>query len=109
MLDQPSRYAAEYAAWQADPVGWWEKQAEALRWETRWEHGFNPAFRVFGQYFAGGTLNVSANCLDRHVDGGRGEQAALIYDSPVTGRGETFTYAQLRDRVARVAGALAAK
>src|SRR3954466_14865259 len=83
MLDQPSRYAAEYAAWQADPVGWWERQAGALQWDRPWDRGFDPALGVFGQYFAGGALNVSANCLDRHVASGRGGQTALIYDSPM--------------------------
>ncbi|MBV8911735.1 MAG: AMP-binding protein [Acetobacteraceae bacterium] len=109
MLDQPARYAAEYAAWQADPVGWWERQADALHWIRRWERGFDPALGAFGQYFAGGLLNIAENCLDRHVEAGRGAHSALIYDSPITGTGETFTYAQLRDRVARVAGALAAR
>ena len=109
MLDQPARYAAEYAAWQADPVGWWERQADALHWIRRWERGFDPALGAFGQYFAGGLLNIAENCLDRHVEAGRGAHSALIYDSPITGMGETFTYAQLRDRVARVAGALAAR
>ena len=103
------RYAAEYAAWRSHPVAWWELQAEALDWSRRWDQGFDPKLGVFGQYFAGGTLNIAHNCLDRHVAAGRGSQAALIWDSPMAGRIETFTYAQLRDRVARLAGALAAR
>ncbi len=108
-----SAYGAEYAAWQADPVGWWEKQAEALVWRERWTRGFDPALGAFGQYFAGGSLNISENCLDRHVEAGRGEQVALIWDSamagPKPGIVERFTYRELRDRVARLAGALAAR
>ncbi len=102
-------YGAEYARWQADPVGWWEQQAAALQWTTRWTKGFDPAMGAYGQYFAGGTLNVSENCLDRHVDAGRGDQLALIWDSAMTASVERLTYRALRDRVARVAGALAAR
>lgn len=102
-------YDAEYAAWQADPVGWWERQADALRWSTRWTKGFDPALGAYGQYFAGGSLNVSENCLDRHVDAGRGDQVALIWDSAMAQCVERFTYREMRDRVARLAGALAAR
>ena len=102
-------YPAEYAAWRADPVGWWERQAEALHWRERWSRGFDPELGAFGQYFAGGRLNISENCLDRHVAAGRGDQVALIWDSAMEGRVERFTYADLRDRVALVAGALAAR
>ena len=109
MTDGSARYAAEYAAWQADPVAWWERQAESLDWAKRWDRGFDPGLGVFGQYFAGGRLNVSHNCLDRHVAAGHGERIALIWDSPMAGAQERFTYAALRDRVARLAGALAAR
>ena len=112
MTEHPT-YAAEYAAWQADPVGWWERQADAIQWRTRWTSGFDPKLGAFGQYFAGGTLNISENCLDRHVVAGRGDQIALIWDSamadPEPGVVERFTYRELRDRVAKVAGALAAR
>ena len=102
-------YDAEYAAWQADPVGWWERQADALRWNTRWTNGFDPALGAYGQYFVGGSLNISENCLDRHVDAGRGDQVALIWDSAMAQCVERFTYREMRDRVARLAGALAAR
>ncbi len=110
MVDAPGdAYAAEYAAWQADPVGWWERQAEGLLWRERWTRGFDPGLGAFGQYFAGGALNISENCLDRHVASGRGAQPALIWDSAMEARVERFSYAQLRDRVAKTAGALAAR
>ncbi len=102
-------YGAEYAAWQADPVGWWERQADALRWNTRWTNGFDPALGAYGQYFVGGSLNISENCLDRHVDAGRGDQVALIWDSAMAQCVERFTYREMRDRVARLAGALSAR
>ena len=104
-----SRYDIEYSAWQADPVAWWERQAEALLWRERWTLGFDPALGAFGQYFAGGVLNMSENCLDRHVKAGRGEQSALIWDSAMERRTARFTYRELRDRVAKTAGALASR
>ena len=101
-------YAADHAAALADPDAWWAGQARGIDWIRPWDTVFDPALGAFGQYFAGAQLNISANCLDRHVTAGRGTQAALIWDSPMTGQVETFTYAQLRDRTASVAGALAA-
>ncbi len=101
-------YEAAYAAWRRDPEGWWAQAAEALQWDRRWDRTFDPALGAFGQWFAGGRLNVCANALDRHVDAGRGGQAALIWDSPAAGQRARLTYAELRDQVARLAGALAA-
>src|SRR4051794_37543510 len=63
----------------------------------------------FYRWFAGGRLNTCHNALDRHVEGGRADQLALIYDSPVTATTATFTYRELRDAVAGFAGALAAQ
>ncbi len=103
----PGSYAATYAAWQADPEAWWAGAAAGIDWMRPWDRVLDPSMGAFGQWFAEGRLNISANCLDRHVDAGRGGQAALIWDSPMAGRVETFTYTQLRDRTARVAGALA--
>ncbi len=100
-------HAATYAAWRADPAGWWAAAAEGLSWDRRWDSVFDPSLGVFGQWFAGGRLNICANALDRHVDAGRGEQTALIWDSAMAGCVERFSYRQLRDRTARVAGALA--
>ncbi len=103
-----SSYGPAYAAWRADPQAWWADAAQGIDWTRRWDRTFDPALGAFGQWFAGGTLNMAQNCLDRHVDAGRGAQAALIWDSPMAQRTETLTYAALRDRTARVAGALAA-
>ncbi len=103
-----STYAAAYASCQADPDAWWAKAAEGIDWTRRWDRVFDPSLGVFGQWFAGAKLNVAQNCLDRHVVAGRGAQAALIWDSPLAGEQRWFTYNELLDRVARVAGALAA-
>ena len=62
---------------------------------------------AYGQWFAGGMLNTCYNCLDRHVEAGRGAQPALIWDSAMTGKVVTHSYAELRDRTAKRAGALA--
>ncbi len=105
---ETSGYAAEYAAWQADPHGWWARAAGALAWDKPWESVFDPALGAFGQWFPGGRLNTCFNALDRHVAAGHGDRTALIWDSPMAGRVERFTYRQLRDRAAKVAGALAA-
>ncbi|HST73925.1 MAG TPA: AMP-binding protein [Acetobacteraceae bacterium] len=101
-------YARTYEAWQANPEGWWAKAAEGIAWDKRWDRVFDASLGAFGQWFAGARLNTSFNCLDRHVAAGRGEQPALIWDSPMTGRIETFTYSRLLERTAKLAGALAA-
>ena len=100
-------YASTYAAWQADPDAWWAEAAEGIAWDRRWNRVFDPALGTFGQWFPGARLNICANALDRHVAAGRGEQTALLWDSPMAGCIERFSYRQLRDRTARVAGALA--
>ena len=107
--DGGSAYSASYKTWQADPEGWWAERAAGLEWERRWDRVFDPGLGAFGQWFAGGVLSVCHNALDRHVDGGgRGEQPALIWDSPAAGQVRTLTYRELRDETARLAGALAA-
>jgi propionyl-CoA synthetase len=100
-------YEQAYAAWQRDPERWWEEIADGVTWEKRWDKVFDPSLGPYGQWFAGGTLNTCYNCIDRHVAAGRGAQPALIWDSAMTGRVETFTYAQMQSRAAKFAGALA--
>jgi propionyl-CoA synthetase len=100
-------YAEAYADWRARPEAWWEKVAEGISWTKRWERTFDPSLGAFGQWFAGGMLNTCYNCLDRHVQAGRGAQPALIWDSAMIGEVVTYTFAELRDRVAKFAGALA--
>ena len=101
-------YAETIATWQRDPQAFWAEAAKGLDWTRPWDRVFDPAMGPYGQWFPGGELNTCANALDRHVAAGRGAQAALIWDSAMTGVVETFTYEQLRDRTAKVAGALRA-
>jgi len=90
-----------------DPEAFWLRAAEAVDWHVAPTTALDDANPPFYRWFPDGELNVCHNALDRHVVAGRGDQAALIYDSPVTGTRRTYTYAQLRDEVARFAGVLA--
>jgi len=90
-----------------DPAGFWAEAARAIDWYTEPETILDDGNPPFYRWFRGGTLNTCHNALDRHVDGGRAEQRALIYDSPVTAAKKTFTFGELRDETARFAGVLA--
>jgi len=102
-------YRAVHARSLKDPDGFWAEQAEKLDWSKRWDKVLDASRAPFYAWFTGGELNACHNALDRHADGARANQAALIYDSPVTGTKQTFTYRELRDRVAELAGAIAAQ
>ena len=96
-----------YARSLADPEAFWAEAAEEIHWERRWDRVLDDSRAPFYRWFPGAVTNTCYNALDRHVEGGRAEQLALIYDSPITGVIERFTYRELLDRVARVAGVLA--
>ena len=91
----------------ADPEAFWLGAAEAIDWVVAPTLALDGSRPPFYRWFPDGELNVCHNALDRHVDAGRGAQAALVYDSPVTGTQRAYTFAQLRDEVARFAGVLA--
>ena len=91
----------------ADPDSFWSAAAEAVTWSTSPTVVCDAANAPLYRWFPDGRLNTCYNALDRHVESGRGDQPALLHASPVTGSQRTFTYAQLRDEVARFAGALA--
>jgi propionyl-CoA synthetase len=92
-----------------DAEAFWGERASALHWERRWDRVLDTSRTPFYRWFTGGRLNTCYNALDRHVEQGRAEQTALIYDSPVTGTVARFSYRELRERVARFAGALTAQ
>ena len=102
----PSIYDEVYARSMRDPEGFWAALAEDIYWDRRWDRVFDDSRKPFSRWFAGGRLNTCYNALDVHIDRGRGVQRALIYDSPVTGVVRAYTYRELRDQVARCAGAL---
>jgi propionyl-CoA synthetase len=95
-----------YARSLQDPEGFWAEAAEALAWDRRWDRVLDDARPPFYRWFAGGRLNTCYNAVDRHVEAGRGDQLAVIHDSPVTDSVRTLTYRQLQDQVARFAGVL---
>ena len=100
-------YEDVFRASTEDPESFWLQAARGIDWDVAPTRALDDADPPFYRWFPDGRLNVCHNALDRHVDAGRGEQAALIYDSPVTDTRRTYTYAQLRDEVARFAGVLA--
>jgi propionyl-CoA synthetase len=91
-----------------DPETFWAQAAQAVSWLRPPQQVFDDSRAPFYRWFPDATLNTCANALDRHVAGGRAEQAALIYDSPLTGAKRTYTYSELLDQTARFAGALRA-
>ena len=97
-----------YESWREDPLGYWGEQGTRLEWDTLWTAVFDADTGPYGRWFPGGWLNTSHNCLDRHVEAGAGDRLALVWDSAMTGESASYTYRELRDRVAKVAGALAA-
>ncbi|HXR28121.1 MAG TPA: acetate--CoA ligase [Solirubrobacteraceae bacterium] len=89
----------------ADPQAWWAEQAEQLHWFRRWDRVLDDSDPPFYKWFVGGTLNVSYNCLDRHVEAGRGERIAFHWRGE-DGSERDITYAQLLVEVCRLANAL---
>ena len=104
-----SRFDDVYRRSLDDNEGFWAEAAAAIDWDEPWERVLDDSRAPFYRWFSGGRLNTCHNALDRHVDNGRADQLALIYDSPVTGTAAALTYRELRDAVARFAGALAAQ
>ena len=90
------------------PEDFWAEAAAGIDWDRKWDRVLDDTNAPFYRWFSGGRLNTCYNALDRHADGGRGDQAALIYDSPLTDSKRTFTYRELRDETALFAGVLAA-
>ncbi|MEV4610538.1 AMP-binding protein [Neorhizobium sp. LMR1-1-1.1] len=101
-----SRYFDVYGAWQKNPEGFWEEAAKAIDWFSPPDRIFDPDEGVYGRWFVGAETNTCFNCLDRHVAAGRGEQAAFIYDSAMTGERKSFTYAEVLSEVKAIAAVL---
>ncbi|PPD27412.1 MAG: propionyl-CoA synthetase [Hyphomicrobium sp.] len=101
-----SRYAEVYAASQRDAEAFWAEAAQDVTWYKRWDKVFDPYAGQYGRWFPGAECNTAYNCLDRHVEKGRGGQKALIYDSPVTKSQRSYSYSELTLEVATLAGVL---
>ena len=101
-------YAKNHRASIENPEEFWAQAAEGIDWDKRWDRVLdNPASLTY-QWFAGGRLNTCYNAVDRHVERGRGDQAAIIYDSAVTDTKRTISYSELLADVSHFAGVLAA-
>src|ERR1700732_874490 len=101
-----SRYHEVYARWQRDPQGFWGEAAGALDWIEKPKTVFDAKAGIYGRWFPGGVCNTCFNAVDRHVDAGRGEQAAIIYDSPLAGQKRAITYHRLLTETQVLAGML---
>ena len=106
MRSMTSRYREVYRASLEDRDAFWLKAAEAIDWFEKPLKAFDPTLGAYGRWLPDGMTNACHNALDRHVEDGRGDQAALIYDSPVTGAKRTYSYAELLDEVSSFAAIL---
>ncbi|MEE8330580.1 MAG: propionyl-CoA synthetase [Acidimicrobiia bacterium] len=104
MSDSP--FAAIYRRSLDDAEGFWGAAADEIDWARQWDAVLDRSATPAARWFVGGELNTCHNALDRHVENGRAEQAALIYDSAVTGDTRVYSYRELRDEVALFAGVL---
>ncbi|MCU0900532.1 MAG: propionyl-CoA synthetase [Cypionkella sp.] len=102
-------YADLYAQWKSDPEGFWMNAAGTIDWAQRPSRALNDDRAPLYEWFTDAKVNTCWNAVDRHVLAGRGAQAAIIHDSPVTGTKHVITYADLLARVSRLAGALRAQ
>ncbi|MBM4189825.1 MAG: propionyl-CoA synthetase [Betaproteobacteria bacterium] len=105
--NQKTEYSAEFSRSMQDPEGFWRDQAKQLPWFKFPEQILKTDAQGIGYWFADGEMNTAYMALDHHVENGRGDQLALLYDSPVTDTKTQYTYKQLTECVARTAGMLA--
>uniref|UniRef100_A0A8C2CLF5 Acyl-CoA synthetase short-chain family member 3, mitochondrial n=1 Tax=Cyprinus carpio TaxID=7962 RepID=A0A8C2CLF5_CYPCA len=89
-----------------NPEKFWSEAADGITWFEHWTQTLDKTDTVFPKWFVGGKLNMCYNAVDRHVGNGRGDQAAVIYDSPVTGTKQVITYREVQEQVSRLAGVL---
>lgn len=101
-----STYHDIYTGWQADPEAFWADAAKSIDWFTPAKRIFAADQGAYGRWFDGATTNTCHNCVDRHVENGRADQAAIIYDSPITGSQQTYTYGELLVEVKALAAVL---
>ena len=102
-------YKDVYESWQQDPDAFWMSAADAIDWDRKPTKALFDDNAPIYEWYSDGLVNTCWNAVDRHVEAGRGDQAAIIHDSPVTHTKHEITYAELRDRVASLAGALRAR
>lgn len=102
-------YHALYQSWKDHPEAFWLEAARAIDWQQFPTAALNSDNAPLYEWYTDGVVNTCYNALDRHVENGRGDQVAVIYDSPITGRQSKTTYSEMLDQVARLAGAMQSK
>ncbi len=102
-------YKEVYDGWKTDPEAFWMEAAQAIDWDKTPSKALFDDNAPLYEWFADGMVNTCWNAVDRHVEAGRGDQVAIIHDSPITGVTRRITYVNLRNRVAQLAGTLRAK
>ncbi|QIG46891.1 propionyl-CoA synthetase [Nordella sp. HKS 07] len=100
-----STYEKTYQRWLSDPKAFWAEAARDIDWIKPWDHVYAKVDGL-DRWFVGAECNTCWNAIDRHVEAGNGARTALIYDSPLTGKKQSFTYSELRDEVAALAALL---
>ncbi|KAE8281278.1 Acyl-CoA synthetase short-chain family member 3, mitochondrial [Larimichthys crocea] len=101
-----SAYGRAFATARDNPETFWGEMGQDISWFEPWSKTLHIEDPVFPNWFLGGKLNMCYNAVDRHVESGRGEQAAIIYDSPVTGTKQIITFRELQHQVSKLAGVL---
>ncbi|MEM7613545.1 MAG: acetyl-coenzyme A synthetase N-terminal domain-containing protein, partial [Pseudomonadota bacterium] len=99
-------YKETYAASVADPDAFWMEAAQAIDWDVAPSRALDDSQAPLYTWFADGQMNTCYNAVDRHVAGGRGDQVAILHDSPMTESVNRLTYAELQEATARLGGAL---
>ncbi len=102
-------YSSVYNGWKSDPEAFWMDAAKAIDWVTPPSKAFDPDQGVYGRWFTDATCNTCYNAVDRHVENGRGDQAAIIYDSPITGNKRILTFLDLQAQVVALAASIRAR
>src|ERR1700710_2459375 len=105
-IQDNSRYYQAHARSLSDPQGFWGEAAAEIDWIEPAKKIFDPAIGLYGRWFAGAVVNTCYHALDRHVIGGRGDQVALIHDSPLAAAVTKLTYAQMLAEVKTLAAVM---
>ena len=101
-----AKYKNIYESWKKNPINFWKNLSKDIDWNTKPSKILDDKKAPFYRWFPEATLNTSYNAIDRHVIAGKGEQDAIIYDSPITNVKRKISYSQLQYQVSQFAGAL---
>ncbi|MFT5867012.1 MAG: propionyl-CoA synthetase, partial [Gammaproteobacteria bacterium] len=99
-------YSEVYKSWQDDPEAFWMDQASTIDWVKPPSRALNADNAPLYEWFTDAQVNACYNAVDRHVENGRADQTAIIYDSPITGKKGTTSFAEVQVQTASLAGAL---